>query len=64
MKKKAYISPETEVVRIKMEHLLVDVSGEGIHSDPNSDDSTPSDPINDNRSRRRNVWDDEEEEDW
>ena len=61
MKKKAYISPETEVVRIKIEHLLVDVSGEGIQSDPNSDTTTGVD----NRSRRRrDVWEDEEEEDF
>ena len=59
MKKKAYISPETEVVRIKIEHLLVDVSGEGIQSDPNSDTTTGVD----NRSRRRrDVWDEEEED--
>ena len=60
MKKKAYISPETEVVRIKIEHLLVDVSGEGMQSDPNPDTNG-----GDNRSRRRrDVWEDEEEEDW
>jgi hypothetical protein len=65
MKKKAYISPETEVVMIKIEQLMGDVSvssgDDGVH--------TPDDPIDNsddpNRSRRRrNVWDEEEEEDW
>ncbi len=62
MKKKAYISPETEVVMIKIEQLLTDVSSgeDNVH--------TPDDPVDNsddpNRSRRRrNVWD-EEEEDW
>ena len=62
MKKKTYISPETEVVMIKIEQLMVDVSSgsDGVH--------TPEDPVDnsddDNHSRRRrNVWD-EEEEDW
>ena len=62
MKKKAYISPETEVVRIKIEHLLVDVSSgtDDVHSD-----GTPDTTGGDNRSRRRrDVWEDEEEEDW
>ncbi len=65
MKKKAYISPETEVVMIKIETLMgFEVSGEGIGSDTNPDDSEPGDPgYVDPRSRRRNVWD-EEEEDW
>ena len=61
MKKKAYISPETEVVRIKIEHLMLDVSSgkEGIKSDDQGDMSD-----DDNRSRRRrDVWE-EEEEDW
>jgi len=61
MKKKAYISPETEVVMIKIETLMgqFSVTGEGIGSDPNPDESEE-----DNHSRRRrNVWD-EEEEDW
>ena len=62
MKKKAYISPETEVVKIKIEQLMLDVSSgeDGVH--------TPEDPIDDSGEdnysrRRRNVWD-EEEEDW
>lgn len=60
MKKKAYISPETEVTKIKIEQLLTTISGEGING--NSEDEDESD--DDNRSRRRrNVWD-EEEEDW
>jgi hypothetical protein len=62
MKKKAYISPETEVVAIKIEQLMgFTISGENLHSDPDPDESE-----DDNRSRRhRNVWDDnEEEEEW
>ena len=62
MKKKAYISPEAEVVMIKIEQLMLDVSSgdDGVH--------TPEDPIDDSGEdnysrRRRNVWD-EEEEDW
>ena len=61
MKKKAYISPEAEVVMIKIETLMgqFSVTGEDISSDPNPDESD-----DDNHSRRRrNVWD-EEEEDW
>ena len=66
MKKKAYISPETEVVKIKIENLMnVTVSGEGITADPNADESNPDNPgYEDPRSRRRNVWEEEEEEDW
>lgn len=63
MKKKAYISPETEVVTIKIEQLMgFIVSGEGITSDPNPDEDIDVS----NRSRRhRNIWDDdEEEEEW
>lgn len=62
MKKKAYISPEAEVVTIKIEQLMgFTVSGE-LRSD-----STPDESADDNRSRRLNVWDDnevEEEEEW
>jgi len=63
MKKKAYISPETEVVMIKIETLMgFDVSsGDGVHTDPENPEDNSDD---DNHSRRRrNVWD-EEEEDW
>ena len=62
MKKKAYNSPETEVVEIKIEQLMGVVVGsnpEGITSDDEPDEGG-----DDNHSRRRrNVWD-EEEEDW
>ena len=62
MKKKAYISPETEVVTIKIEQLMrFSVTGEGITSDPDPDEDIDIS----NRSRRRrhrNIWDDDEEE--
>ena len=63
MKKKAYISPETEVVMIKIEQLMLDVSSgdDGVHT-PGDGSSDESDDDNYSR-RRRNVWD-EEEEDW
>ena len=64
MKKKAYISPETEVVMIKIETLMgFDVSSgeDNVHTDP---ENPVDDSDDDNHSRRRrNVWD-EEEEDW
>ena len=61
MKKKAYISPETEVTIIKIGHLMLKVSGgdTGIQSEEEPDEEEGT-----NVSRRhRNVWD-EEEEDW
>ena len=59
MKKKAYISPETEVVNVKIENLMdwtVSAGSDNIQSSDEDDNS--EDP---NRSRRRNVWEDEEE---
>ena len=62
MKKKAYISPETEVTKIKIEQLLTTISSgeDGVHG--NSNDEDESDDDNRSRRRRRDVWD--EEEDW
>lgn len=71
MNKKAYIIPGTEVQTLEIQQLLVNVSGgtDGITtndpSNPGSsgDDSNPTVPSNDNRSRRTyNCWDDEDEE--
>ena len=67
MNKKAYIIPGTEVQTVEIQHLLVNVSGgtDGIKTDPGSsgDGSEPTDPSNDNRSRKTyNCWDDEDEE--
>lgn len=60
MKKKAYISPETEVVTIKIEQLMgFIVSGEGINADTNPDENID---VSNRSRRRRNVWDDDEEE--
>ena len=61
--KKAYISPETMVVNVKIEHLLgPDVSAGSEHITSSNDPDNP-DTI-EQRSRHRNVWDEEEEEDW
>ena len=60
MEKKAYITPETQVVAIKIEQLMgLTVSG--------TDKITSSEEDNgvvQRSRRRRNQWDEEEEEDW
>lgn len=65
MKKKAYISPEAEVVMIKIETLMGQFSVSSGEDDVHTDPENPVDNgDDDNHSRRRrNVWD-EEEEDW
>ena len=57
MKKKAYISPETEVVKIKLENLMGFTGSGEVIVDPNPDDDE-EDPRS---RRRRDVWEDEEE---
>ena len=57
MKKKAYISPETEVVKINIECLMGFTGSGEVIVDPNPDEEE-----DDNHSRRhRDVWEDEEE---
>ena len=59
MKKKAYITPETEVVKIKTGHLMQLSNNAKLGFSEEEDD-----PVNDNQRSRRhqNVWDDEEED--
>ena len=61
MEKKAYISPETMVMNVKIERLM----NAGSPTDPQAHDEEGS-PDQFSRRRRRNKWEDEEEdeEEW
>ena len=61
MKKKAYITPETEVVKIKTGHLMQLSNNAKLYMNDNPEQDTDQEQ----RSRRhQNVWDDEEEDKW
>ena len=61
MNKKAYISPETMVISVKIDRLM----NAGSPTDPQAHDEEGS-PDQFSRRRRRNKWEDEEEdeEEW
>ena len=60
MNKKAYITPAMTVVRMTTTPMMQTFSGQGTDGVKTKGDADESnDP---NRSRRRNVWDEEEDE--
>lgn len=63
--KKEYQSPQSEIASLKIGSLLNDTSPEPIpigEGDPDSRRSNGDWDYEPNNSRRRTVWDDEEEE--
>ena len=60
MNKKAYITPAMTVVRMTTTPMMQTFSGQGTDGVKTKSEEDNSDEPN--RSRRRNVWDDEEED--
>ena len=60
MKKKAYITPVSGLVNVEIEQLMLNLSNS---ENIGSEEEDPEDEIQRAR-RRRNVWEDEEEEDY
>lgn len=61
--KKTYLNPTTDIMFVEVQQLMQQASpGGGVNTgDKPGDDYNPDDP---SYSRRRTVWDDEEEEDY
>lgn len=57
--KKTYIIPQTRVTRIQLQQMIAQSGARHL-----MDSSTPADAGGEVLSRRRNEWDDEEEEDF
>ena len=66
MTKKDYLKPAMTVSEIDMniQILAGSVQTTGLDGDDLTQDGTPGNSWNEGMSRRRNVWDDDEEEDW
>ena len=66
MKKKDYMKPVMEVndLDLHVQILAGSVQTTGLDGDDLKEDKTPGDAWNDAMSRRRNVWNDDEEEEW
>ena len=59
--KKTYLSPETSLLLIATTNMIAVSKPEGFNENPDDEKTiSPDDML----SRRRNVWDDEEEEDY
>jgi hypothetical protein len=67
MNKKVYLQPAIEATEFDMDEQLlatsVHATGLGVDEDLTQDE-TPGDAWGNAMSRRRNVWDDDEEEEW
>ena len=65
MIKKDYMQPTTNVVKIQHSKMLCisDVKTTGLDNNLTQDE-TPGNTWDDAMSRRKNDWDDEEEEEW
>ena len=62
MTKKQYTAPVTTVVDIHVDSLLTDASKNGLPIDKENEEEPVSDPTEVYSRRRRNTWDDEEED--
>ena len=62
MTKKQYTAPVTTVVGIHVDSLLTDASKEGLPIDKENEEEPVTEPGDVYSRRRRNTWDDEEED--
>lgn len=62
MTKKHYTAPVTTVVDIHVDSLLTDASKNGLPIDKENEEEPVTDPTDVYSRRRRNTWDDEEED--
>ena len=62
MTKKQYTAPMITVVGIHADSLLTDASKNGLPIDKENEEEPVSDPTYVYSRRRRNTWDDEEED--
>lgn len=62
MTKKQYTAPVTTVVDIHVDSLLTDASKNGLPIDKENEEEPVTDPNYVYSRRRRNTWDDEEED--
>ena len=66
MTKKDYLKPAMTVtdIELNVQILAGSVQTTGLGGEDLTQDETPGDSWNDAMSRRHNVWDDDEEEEW
>lgn len=66
MTKKEYLKPAMTmtVITLNAQIMVNSVLTTGLDGDDLIEDETPGNSWGDAMSRRRNVWDDDEEEDW
>ena len=66
MTKKDYLKPAMTVTDIDLNEQILagSVQTTGLGGDDLIEDEPPGDAWNDDMSRRRNVWNDDEEEEW
>ena len=65
MTKKVYIQPELQVTQIHtIQMLAISVQTTGLGDENLTKDETTGNAWDDAMSRRKNDWDDEEEEEW